>query len=95
VKDDGDIPFFSGAEQLSAATPRTLTVAPWFRSSSAAKVQLEVTYRCRTALARAWIRLMSFVAPVIGRARAVDWAVAGARRLISVRVVSALPKGRP
>lgn len=54
-------------------------------------VELVVTYRCRTALARAWVALMAFVAPVVGRERAMGWALAGARRLIRVRVVSARP----
>jgi hypothetical protein len=43
--------------------------------------------RVRTRLARAWVRAVSALAPVIGAARARRWAVAGALRLVRVEVV--------
>jgi hypothetical protein len=49
--------------------------------------QVAVTYRCRTGLLCAWVRLMAILAPVVGRVRAYDWAARGARRLLRVKVI--------
>jgi hypothetical protein len=55
------------------------------------KVDMVVTYRCRTRAARCWVRLMSLARYVVGQGRAYDWAVCGARRLMSVKVISVRP----
>lgn len=47
-----------------------------------------VTYRVRTRAARAWVWLMRAAQYVVGRARAERWALAGARRLMRVDVLS-------
>lgn len=52
-------------------------------------VTMTVKFRVRTRAARAWVWLMRAAQYVIGRDRAADWAIRGARRLIRVDLIRA------
>lgn len=92
---DGDGKFiivFGEHFYAASSRARQLRAAEYVLRATGSKVEFDITFRCRTTLARWWVKLMRFVAPLLGRARAIDWALRGAKRLARVKIIGARPK---